>query len=316
MAQRRTDIFSVVLASLLPGIRDLRAPLAAGYLWLLDLWLVLNHRIPSSTEATGPLEALYRLHGVVSAVGTGIALSFAAYLVGVLSEGLSTAALRRYPSRVSIPGARALHGFVYEKIRLLEHDATRAGAALEYHPLYKEMKRHLGLEETGDDETVSLRDVKNISWAKIYSASPLREGLGVRRLGRSSDDSCSVRQLVLNQLIDDTALRVTDEFDLIALRLVGREPDLFSQYDRLRSEGEFRVAIVPPLAALITVIAFQTSMLWLGCLLVLLLFLVQGTSSYHRGAALLVDALVIGRVKAPSIEVIEGYATGWPESND
>ena len=33
-----------ILASALPGFRDLHAPLTAGYLWLVFLWLLLKAR--------------------------------------------------------------------------------------------------------------------------------------------------------------------------------------------------------------------------------------------------------------------------------
>ena len=36
-----------MLTSLLPGVRDLRAPLAAGYIWLLFGWLVVEPRYSS-----------------------------------------------------------------------------------------------------------------------------------------------------------------------------------------------------------------------------------------------------------------------------
>ena len=71
-----------MLMNLLPGLRDLRAPLAAGYLWLIGLWLLLVDAVPSRSKATGVVAHVYTLthdlgHGVVLA-----AISFAAYLVG------------------------------------------------------------------------------------------------------------------------------------------------------------------------------------------------------------------------------------------
>lgn len=74
------------MAALLPGLRELRAPLAAGYVWLLDLWLLFGTHIPSSDEATGVVARIYELDGVVADLGGGVALSFVAYLVGSLSQ--------------------------------------------------------------------------------------------------------------------------------------------------------------------------------------------------------------------------------------
>ncbi|MFF4392878.1 MULTISPECIES: hypothetical protein [unclassified Streptomyces] len=40
-----------MLASLLPGLRELRTPLATGYLYLLLLFLLFSDSIPTKNEA-------------------------------------------------------------------------------------------------------------------------------------------------------------------------------------------------------------------------------------------------------------------------
>jgi hypothetical protein len=75
-----------VLASVLPGVRELRAPLVAGYLWLLLLWLVVGGRFPSADESKPvALDRLYDLASVISAIGLAAAASIAAYLLGSLA---------------------------------------------------------------------------------------------------------------------------------------------------------------------------------------------------------------------------------------
>ena len=67
-----------MLASLLPGVRELRSPLAAGYVWLAALWLLFHDRVPESEdEATGAWEAIFALGDRVSTVAIGVAVSFA-----------------------------------------------------------------------------------------------------------------------------------------------------------------------------------------------------------------------------------------------
>jgi hypothetical protein len=81
---------AIVLANLLPGIRELRAPLACGYLWLITLWIIFFPRLPQSgDQAKGGLGSLYELGSAITNVGVGVAISFAAYVVGLLSNGLS-----------------------------------------------------------------------------------------------------------------------------------------------------------------------------------------------------------------------------------
>src|SRR5215203_1291268 len=72
-----------MLVSLLPGLRDLRTPLATGYLWVVGLWLILHDRVPKSVEqATGPIRSLYELSDLHGATVTLAALTFVTYLLG------------------------------------------------------------------------------------------------------------------------------------------------------------------------------------------------------------------------------------------
>lgn len=74
-----------MLASLLPGLRELRTPLAAGYLWLVFVFLVSGS--PTSVEAAP--SQLQDLATAVQALGKaapGIAVSFIAYLIGSVSQ--------------------------------------------------------------------------------------------------------------------------------------------------------------------------------------------------------------------------------------
>ena len=83
-----------MLASLLPGVRELRAPLAAGYPWLLAAWLLFYDEIRSRDEATGAVDTFYGLNDAATAIGLAIALSFVAYLIGSLSQALTDALVR------------------------------------------------------------------------------------------------------------------------------------------------------------------------------------------------------------------------------
>jgi len=94
-----------VLASVLPGLRELRAPLAAGFLWLTVLWVILADEVPSSDEATGALERLYRLEPVISDLGRAAVASVAAYLVGSILIDLQ-GQLGRVAIRVDVLGGR------------------------------------------------------------------------------------------------------------------------------------------------------------------------------------------------------------------
>jgi hypothetical protein len=72
-----------VFSNVLPGLRELRAPLAAGYLWLTLVWLTLGDTLPTKTDVEGgPLERLYELEPVASDIGKAVVVSVAAYIIG------------------------------------------------------------------------------------------------------------------------------------------------------------------------------------------------------------------------------------------
>src|SRR5437763_5068975 len=97
----------LMLASLLPALRDLRAPLAAGYLWLFAGWLVLEPHYASWDKSGGPLASTIQLSHQLTPAGLGVAVSFVAYLIGSLSQsafsGLAGALKPRIWSTAEIP---------------------------------------------------------------------------------------------------------------------------------------------------------------------------------------------------------------------
>jgi hypothetical protein len=73
-----------MLAQLLPGLREVRTPLACGYLWLLAAYFALYNPIPEPGHARGAVAAVYDLSALAGRPATLAAVTFAAYLVGIL----------------------------------------------------------------------------------------------------------------------------------------------------------------------------------------------------------------------------------------
>ncbi|TCC33190.1 hypothetical protein [Kribbella speibonae] len=74
-----------MLASLLPGLRDVRTPLAVGFLWFFTIWLFFGDRLLHQLPAGSPVRT--NLLDLSNFFGTGAvltALSFAAYLFGAV----------------------------------------------------------------------------------------------------------------------------------------------------------------------------------------------------------------------------------------
>jgi hypothetical protein len=77
------------------------------------------------------------------------------------------------------------------------------------------------------------------------------------------------RSVVRDRLEAEVSYRIADELPSVATRLIGTEQGLFDQYDRLRAEAEFRISLVPPMAALALTIAF-VAFSWISVLIALL----------------------------------------------
>ena len=93
-----------MLASLLPGLRDLRAPLAAGYLWLAAGWLYFAPQLPASVnDADGVLKDIYRVVDASNPIAVAAGLTFIAYLLGILSTGLLTRLVPIIPLFLALP---------------------------------------------------------------------------------------------------------------------------------------------------------------------------------------------------------------------
>ncbi len=237
---------SGILASLLPGIRDLRAPLAAGYLWLASLWVLWGRKQSGLDHDSGLAGDVYRLAKSAGPLATAVALSFAAYVIGVLWW--------------------ALYAWVI-------------GRAFHY-PLGA-----LVLDKRTIDESIE-------QWARRIDAE-----LGYEYVS----DTDSLRRW--RESLDD-------ELELVPFRLMGKEPELYGEYDRLRAEGEFRFEISTPLTILIAVHAAETSAWWyLVAFPFGLALSVTGLRQMASATDILLDAIRANRVESRALETMEAELT-------
>jgi len=80
----------VSLTNLLPGLREVRTPLASGYVWLLIAWIWWSDRLRHPGGSWQALfEQVHTLGGFVGHAAELAALSFGAYLVGAVWEGIA-----------------------------------------------------------------------------------------------------------------------------------------------------------------------------------------------------------------------------------
>jgi hypothetical protein len=291
-----------IFAGLIPGIRDLRAPLAAGSIWLLALWLTIQPLLPAANEATGVLKSFLALDKIISSVGSGVLLGIAAYLVGSISE--AAVEMARFPVRRL--------GFKFGLIRLLAPSDLRSTSL--YIWLNSRLAPIAALEKPLRESISAYPPIHDLHFVRTAVANAerrLAEGRARDEADAPHVDWEEVDDLdLLNDLQDGLATAVYDELPLVRRRLIGKEPELFSEIDRLRAEAEFRSAIAVPLVALLLTVSVRIDNKWgpflfaCGSLGVLLL-LWQAGKLRNAERATLIDTLIIDRVEAPQVQRLD-----------
>ena len=295
-----------MLANLLPGIRELRAPLAAGYIWLIALWLTFEPGFPNRAGADGLLASLYRLTDELSTVGIGVVVSFVAYIVGALSTSLF-ATPRQGVRRLRMLG----------KTKWLDPYSAQARAALAEigRSTRVELEGILSMSgfDVGEllDEAQVPADPSGQPVGKPYRRKSTRAS--VRSRLRQGPGSAAPRDFEGDQQAR-IAHAVTRDLDTIATtRLLGRDQELYSAIDRLRAEMEFRRAIVPPLMFAAVVLAVRIGWPWWVVVAVAAMLLcgglvVDAAGLERRMNDLLLDVLTDNRVESPTLERLRSQA--------
>jgi len=179
-----------VLASLLPGIRELRAPLAAGFIWVAFFYLVLGS--PVRADAPGPIQELLELSDSFGTALTGVAVSFIAYLIGSLSQDFFGQVLPVGVARLSrllasrrdfmrmdvaerlVELSRRLHEI--ERMRLRLEESGEGGPPQEYYDLQTNTSLFLG-------ETIDL-----LRGASLAGASQTEKPEALRPMLEAEED--------------------------------------------------------------------------------------------------------------------------------
>lgn len=288
-----------VLVNVLPGLRDLRAPLAAGYVWLLAIYVAFQPLIPSRVEATGVWDSLLDLGGTVSVFGVAVAISFVAYLVGSISEAARDAVVAPLakllaPAPPFSDSEDPLSELVIASPAPFSQTSIFAIDELVQERL-REIDDHLRrIADTTMDEVLSRRgDVPDL----IRRAIPDLHGF------EGPEPPPSPRRLVMSRLLQ--------ELDLMRTNLLGKESELYSAIDRKRSEAEFRAALALPLGSLAAAFAWRAT--WWAAVLVVgaaVVLVLQGVRRQRESNDALIEALRLKRAKAPSLQRLDALING------
>ena len=235
------------------------------------------------------------LTDAMSAIGSAAAVAALAYLLGVVSEGIF-GWLWRNSNTFFVPpfsdrGRRALKELV---TRRADEVSDQLGtASLQMATL------------TTDPQMERLIELRSLAAEGIKA-----RGNAVEPPSQDPESDAHT------ELAGAMEQRVTDELDLVRTRLLGSEPELFESVDRMRAEAEFRFAVVPPLVALVAVLVVQQSAFWLFGLLVAAILWRQARSRLRDAGDMLIDALRVGPVEAPTLERVKAEIARLHAAND
>jgi len=298
-----------VFSSLLPGFREIRAPLIAGYLWLAVSWLLLSEDVPSRHDH-GAFEDLWEIGDAISPIGLAAVASVAAYIVGSLVQALAGLAVQIYRSR---QGTEDL----YEVRSVIGHLGGESYDPEAWHSV-DVLIEIAGL--SGRSDIPMFVEIPNLPAARSIIALRDRELDEVRgRLGRAIGAAMARGQdrarIQVRQAGMRTGLasvpRAKEEpgFEELPIPQFSAYADLYrdrsllrtrltelaeatgAKVDRLDAEAGFRLAIAPPLLALAVVFTFDVGPLWLLAILLPLALIADGLRLRRASDRELMDAL-------------------------
>lgn len=285
-----------MFASVLPGIREARVPLAAGVLWLSVVGVAAGWVLPAIKQTLLTQQLLLVADSAGVAAGLA-ALSFLAYLVGVsvmaipailtrrlVQRGRPTTALRGLDQKVrrEIRAAR-LRGVRFDDL-IDQFDDLR----LEEETRYSDAQREENAEEMRAENPQISMTLDEIAERDRWTWLETQGAVTVIRY------------------------EVLDELSLAELSLQARTPDVYDKYDRLRAEGDFRRAVAPAIGALFVAVgvrlAFEYSdwvplLLVAGALPAVLLWR-SGTSHLQSARDMMIQAILGGQASSPTLKLM------------
>jgi len=228
---------TTLLTSILPGLRDVRTPLACGYMWLVAAWLAFADRLPRTRPSAGMAASIWDLGGHVGKVAVLAAVTFAAYLIGAVLE---FDPIRLWRSR-GVPSASAvLRSFQF------------GGIEVEFQALADQNR-----EESTDaaSNTVSAGDANKEGKESIA-------GVDLERIANLNRRRESLERAVDALREDMSGSSGVETMQALATKLQARSTELFSRYDRLQAEASLRLNIALPLATLLELIIWRSPVLF------------------------------------------------------
>lgn len=329
-----------MLISLLPGIRDLRTPLAVGGTWLACIWLLVLDRVPlTASDAPPSIRPAYAIIEFAGPGGILGVLSFLAYVLGVISLSVGVAIvepllrrIRRWlppswePIGAGGVSAQAIAQFDDTLFRIIvgdgrdarwrdllfAHSRSSGGSVRPF------LSKHLNLHGQYYNIDSLPGSAANVTGAQ---AIELERRLGdvIKRIRASA---LARRTLLLESLDRQFYLaRYKSELRELPSRLISSHPPIYERWDRLDSEAEFRYGVAFPVGTLVVVVGSSLSeivgSIWIAvgsvalAAFVFSLLLFAGSMKQREADTQLVQAVTSGLVTTPVMDEAANGTIAW-----
>ncbi|MET8082407.1 hypothetical protein [Streptomyces sp. NPDC005303] len=266
MAQPFWDHRSMLL-SLLPGLRDVRTPLAAGLIYLLTAWLFLAPGIPKRDQATGVIKSLYDLSEICGKPASLATVAFCAYLIGSLA------------------------GAAIEKITLFATLIVRKS----YMPsLSQEAEADLISFLISELVGVPFREVRfsgRGNNSSPYNIVAMTISIGDRR----SEMGLAYTHLETGLGFERSQLRI---------KLLITKPEIYGEYDRYTAEADFRLGVAVAGIGLISAWAIMGSAWWWLALACPILLVPAALMKSRQANDLLIQTIVAGELSSSTLDAV------------
>ncbi len=315
-----------LFSSLVPGLREVRAPLISGYLWLLCAWLLFEPAVPSPQD-NEIYERLVAVGEIVGPLGLAVTASVAAYLIGSLIQSAV-----RWGWRQMTRDLGPLR-FDEEQHELFDDLASSdkpldIGIILKvadpFHevslgrPFLSDTSMASSVWEIADRELIeSFRQLQLVVRAiqrRVRASAVCSFGMHARtpvvQLNMPASEGLAQVEYVIPHLLPSRD--ILGQVSLLQTRLIEEAEATGAQIERLHAEADFRFTIAPSLCALALILAVGASPLWLISLVVPAALIAQGVAFFQQGLEEILDALR-ARTQTPELEritpVFERYRT-------
>ena len=257
-----------MLASLLPGFRDVRSALVSGYMWVAAAWLIGAHIWPhllTQDKLFG--EPVIKLLTILGSAGSLAALSLLCLIVGEFTSGSVQTLFFRF-SKVYVQ-------------RLTPENFYNAPRGW-------------------------LRLFRPMSFQSMNRVYVRMQRAHAERMADSIADSPSADNP--SAPAEQVAIQALREVLYLSPRVIVAKPELYAEYDRVKAESTFRDAILVPLPILAAGFLLNVNVaLWVKLLLAALVLVidtflfVQARHRFSVANSIVAHSLADGTISSAAI---------------